>query len=186
MLYRIVDNMSRIGKKLINIPQDIEVIIHENKISVSGKNGKLEKSFLNLVSFDKVNNNISISRLNDEKFTKSYHGLTRALLENMIQGVYLKFQKTLIAEGVGYKFQLDQSKLILNMGFTHPVNFEIPADLNLRLESPTKLLIQGIDKERVGLFASKIRQIRPPEPYKGKGIRYEGEKIIRKAGKTGK
>ncbi len=178
--------MSRIGKKLINIPQDIEVLINQNFVSVSGKNGKLDKTFLNLVKFEKIENNIIVSRINEDKFTKSYHGLSRALLDNMIQGVNKKFQKILIAEGVGYKFQLSNNKLILNMGFTHPVEFDLEANLAIRLESATKLLIEGIDKEKVGLFAAKIRQVRPPEPYKGKGIRYEGEKIIRKAGKTGK
>lgn len=178
--------MSRIGKKLILIPQDVEVEINNNLILVKGKNGKLTRSFLDLVKFERIENTISLSRCNEEKFTKSYHGLSRALLENMIQGVNFKFQKTLIVEGVGYKFQTDKDKIILNMGFTHPVEFEIPLDLNVKLESPVKITIEGIDKEKVGLFAAKIRQVRPPEPYKGKGIRYEGEKIIRKAGKTGK
>jgi large subunit ribosomal protein L6 len=178
--------MSRIGKKLIKIPQEIQINIEQNHISVSGKNGKIEKSFLDIVKFEKIDDVISISRLNDEKFTKSYHGLTRALLENMIQGVYTKFKKILIAEGVGYKFQLDKNNLTLNMGFTHPVQFSVPEGLAVKLESPTKLVIEGIDKEKVGLFAANLRQVRPPEPYKGKGIRYEGEKIIRKAGKTGK
>ncbi len=178
--------MSRIGKKLIYIPQDIEILINDNNVSVIGKNGKLERSFLKIVKFEKKENIISILRINEEKFTKSYHGLSRALLDNMIQGVSKKFRKLLIAEGVGYKFQIMNNKLILNMGFTHPVDFEIPLGIELRLESPTKLLIEGIDKEKIGLFAASIRQVRPPEPYKGKGIRYDGEKIIRKAGKTGK
>eukprot|EP01040_Poterioochromonas_malhamensis_P011723 gene11723-12793_t len=104
----------------------------------------------------------------------------------MINGVTKKFSKILNAEGVGYKFQLDKDKLILNVGFTHPVKFIIPENLNVKLESPTKIVIAGIDKEQVGFFASKIRNTKPPEPYKGKGILYEGEKILRKAGKTGK
>lgn len=178
--------MSRIGKKIILIPQDVEVEINNNLVLVKGKNGKLEKVFLDLVKFEKVQNTISLSRIDEEKFTKSYHGLSRAILENMVQGVSCKFRKTLIAEGVGYKFQLEKSKIILNMGFTHPVEFEIPLDLNIKLESAVKINVEGIDKEKVGLFAAKLRQVRPPEPYKGKGIRYEGEKIIRKAGKTGK
>ncbi len=178
--------MSRIGKKEISIPQNIEVLIQNNHISVSGKNGKLEKSFLNLIELKKIETNILISRINDDKFSKSYHGLARALVDNMIQGVSKKFQKILIAEGVGYKFQLNNNQITLNMGFTHPVHFEIPRDIDIRLESATKLIIEGIDKEKVGLFAASLREVRPPEPYKGKGIRYNGEKIIRKAGKTGK
>jgi large subunit ribosomal protein L6 len=104
----------------------------------------------------------------------------------MITGVNEKFIKTLIAEGVGYKFQVDKTNLILSVGFSHPVEFGIPADISVKLESPTRILISGIDKEKVGFLASKIRDIRPPEPYKGKGILYDGEKIVRKAGKTGK
>ena len=104
----------------------------------------------------------------------------------MVSGVDQKFSKTLIAEGVGYKFQVDKTKLILSVGFSHPVEFEIPSDLSIKAESPTKLVISGIDKEKVGFLAAKIRDMRPPEPYKGKGLLYEGEKILRKAGKTGK
>ena len=104
----------------------------------------------------------------------------------MINGVTQKFSKTLIAEGVGYRFQVDKNLLNLSLGFSHPVQFEIPEDLTIKLESPTKLQLTGIDREKVGFFAAKIRDMKPPEPYKGKGILYEGEKILRKAGKTGK
>lgn len=178
--------MSRIGKKLVSIPNSVSVVLNNGKISVKGKHGSLEKSFLNYVTINLSPNEIEVTRREETKIAKSYHGLTRALLQNMITGVNEKFSKTLIAEGVGYKFQVDQKKLILNMGYTHPVIFEIPADLTIKLENPTKINISGIDKERVGFFTSKVKMIRPPEPYKGKGILYEGEKIIRKAGKTGK
>jgi large subunit ribosomal protein L6 len=104
----------------------------------------------------------------------------------MVTGVTEKFSKILIAEGVGYKFQVENSKLTVNVGFTHNIEFIIPADITIKLESPTKINISGIDNEKIGLFAAKIRDLRPPEPYKGKGILYDGEKIIRKAGKTGK
>ena len=104
----------------------------------------------------------------------------------MIIGVHQRFTKTLIAEGVGYRFQVNKNNLVLNMGYSHPVEFSIPNDLEITLESPTKILVTGIEKERVGFLASKIREIRPPEPYKGKGIRYDDEVILRKAGKTGK
>ena len=110
----------------------------------------------------------------------------RALIQNMIQGVNENFSKTLIAEGVGYKFQLDKKILILTMGYSHPVKISVPEDITINLESPTKLSIIGIEKQKVGVLASEIREIRPPEPYKGKGIRYENEIILRKAGKTGK
>ena len=104
----------------------------------------------------------------------------------MVNGVDKKFSKTLIAEGVGYRFQVEKNKILLNVGFTHPVAFEIPEDLTIKLESNTKIQLSGIDREKVGFFAAKIRDMKPPEPYKGKGILYEGEKILRKAGKTGK
>jgi large subunit ribosomal protein L6 len=110
----------------------------------------------------------------------------RALVQNMVTGVSEQFTKTLIAEGVGYKFQIDKNNLVINAGYSHPVEFPIPSDLTLKTESPTKLLITGIDKEKVGFLASKIHDVRPPEPYKGKGLLYQGEKIRRKAGKTGK
>jgi large subunit ribosomal protein L6 len=110
----------------------------------------------------------------------------RALIQNMVTGVSEQFTKTLIAQGVGYKFQVDNKQLVVNAGYSHPVNVEIPEGLTMKTESPTKLLITGIDKEKVGFIAAKVHDIRPPEPYKGKGLMYEGEKIIRKAGKTGK
>lgn len=177
--------MSRIGKKLIILPEGIELLIEKTFLSVSGKNGKLEKTFLEIIAFERDQNNLFVTRANDSKFAKSYHGLTRALVDNMIKGVHQKFKKVLLAEGVGYKFQINKNILLLNMGFTHNVEFLIPDGIDLKLESPIKLAIEGIDKEKVGLFASQVRSIRPPEPYKGKGIMYEGEKIIRKAGKTG-
>jgi len=178
--------MSRIGKKAILIPPDISLDIKDEQISIKGKYGNLNKSFLNSVSFELKENELSILRKNEKKETRAYHGLIRVLIQNMIDGVQQKFTKILIAEGVGYKFQLDKNFLILNMGYTHPVKFLIPEDISIKIETPTKLLISGIDKEKVGFWAAKIRDIKPPEPYKGKGIRYEGEKIIRKVGKTGK
>jgi large subunit ribosomal protein L6 len=178
--------MSRIGKKPIDIPQGVSISLENTKITIKGKHGSLEKSFLDYIQIQNENNKLTVTRKDDSKKSKSYHGLTRALIQNMIFGVTQKFSKTLIAEGIGYKFQVDKKKLVLNMGFTHPVEFTIPDDLSITLESPTKIAISGIDKEKVGFLAAKVRDIRPPEPYKGKGIMYDGEKIIRKAGKTGK
>ena len=120
------------------------------------------------------------------KKANAYYGLMRALIQNMVTGVSSQFTKTLKAVGVGYKFQVIANKLIINAGFSHPIEFEIPKDLTLKTESPTELSITGIDKKRVGFLASKIHDVRPPEPYKGKGLLYLGEKIVRKAGKTGK
>jgi large subunit ribosomal protein L6 len=178
--------MSRIGKKVIDIPPNVTVNIENKNVSIKGPHGILEKSFLEFVTIKLDENKINIIRDNDSKQSRAYHGLTRALIQNMISGVYIKFTKVLVAEGIGYKFQLEKQKLILNMGYTHPVEFVIPDALSIKLESPTKIIISGIDKEQVGFLAAKIREVRPPEPYKGKGIMYEGEKIIRKAGKSGK
>ena len=178
--------MSRIGKKAIDIPKEVSISLGEGKISVKGKHGLLERVFTSNLNITLDNNKLILTRNNETKQSRSYHGLMRALVQNMVIGVNEKFSKTLIAEGVGYKFQVDKTNLILNVGFTHPVQFEIPSDLNIKLESPTKISISGIDKEKVGFLAAKVRDMRPPEPYKGKGILYDGEKIRRKAGKTGK
>jgi len=178
--------MSRIGKKVIEIPKDVSVQLENEKIIVKGKHGSLEREILNNLKLEITDKKLVITRNDDSKQSRSYHGLIRALVQNMVSGVDQKFSKTLIAEGVGYKFQVDKTKLILSVGFSHPVEFEIPSDLSIKAESPTKLVISGIDKEKVGFLAAKIRDMRPPEPYKGKGLLYEGEKILRKAEKTGK
>jgi len=178
--------MSRVGKKAIQIPKTVTVNLNEKLLSVKGKFGSLERKLEEIITLNIEDEKIIITRINNEKKSREYHGLIRALIQNMITGVDQKFSKVLIAEGVGYKFQVDKTKLILNVGFTHPIEFVIPTDLSIKLESPTKIEISGIDREKVGFLAAKIRDIRPPEPYKGKGILYQGEKIIRKAGKTGK
>ena len=178
--------MSRVGKKVIEIPKDVSVVITDKTINVKGKHGSLEREINDLITLNIKDNQLFVKRINDQKKTRSYHGLMRALIQNMVTGVDQLFTKTLIAEGVGYKFQADKTKLVINVGFTHPVEFQIPTDITVKQEGPTKIHISGIDREKVGSLASKIRDMRPPEPYKGKGILYDGEKIIRKAGKTGK
>jgi large subunit ribosomal protein L6 len=181
--------MSRIGKKILNIPDNVKIFINSEKINVIGPKGELVQKIDAIgesFNFLLGNNQLDITRPNDKKEIKAYHGLIRSLLYNMILGVTQGFSKRLIAQGVGYKFSIENNYIFLNMGFSHSIKFLIPEDLILQLESPTKLLISGIDKQRVGFFAAKIRDIKPPEPYKGKGIRYEREKIIRKAGKTRK
>jgi len=178
--------MSRIGKKAINIPKDVSIILKENNIVVKGKYGTLERTLLNLLNIEIIENKVVITRQDETKKSREYHGLIRALLQNMVSGVSEKFKKILIAEGVGYKFQIEKNVLVVNVGYTHPIEFPIPSDIEIKIESPTKIAISGIDKEKVGFLASIIRDTRPPEPYKGKGILYDGEKIIRKAGKTGK
>ncbi len=178
--------MSRIGKKAIIIPKDVSVTYANKKIMVKGKHGTLERVVADYANINIENNQLIITRSDDTKKAREYHGLIRALIQNMVTGVNQQFTKNLIAEGVGYKFQVDKKKLILSIGFSHPVEFLIPDELGIKLESPTKISISGIDKEKVGFLAAKVRDMKPPEPYKGKGILYEGEKILRKAGKTGK
>jgi large subunit ribosomal protein L6 len=178
--------MSRIGKKLITIPKDVSIKLENQKIIVKGKYGVLERTISNFIQIVTEENKLFVHRLNEEKKTKESHGLTRALLQNMITGVDQKFSKILIAEGVGYKFLIEKEQLVVNVGYSHPITFKIPEDITIKLESNTKISLVGIDKEKIGFLASEIRSIRPPEPYKGKGIMYEGEKIRRKAGKTGK
>ena len=178
--------MSRIGKKLINIPKGVTVTLYENVLTVKGKHGSLEREFKNLVTFAVNDETISINRINEDKTTKAYHGLIRALTQNMVTGVNDLFSKTLIAEGVGYKFQVDAKNVVLSAGFSHTVDLPIPEGLTVKAEGATKITISGIDREKVGFYASQIRDKRPPEPYKGKGILYQGEQIIRKAGKTGR
>jgi large subunit ribosomal protein L6 len=178
--------MSRIGKKPIDLPENVSVDILQQKLIVIGKYGRLENVLENFLKVHIENKKLYLLRTEENTKAKTFHGLYRAIIQNMILGVTKKFQKALIAEGIGYKFQIEKKNLLVNVGFTHPVQFEMPEDLEIRLESPTKLIISGINKEKVGFFADKIRSIRPPEPYKGKGLLYEGEKIRRKAGKTGK
>jgi len=178
--------MSRIGKKSIKFSKNIIITLKNDIISVQGPYGILEKTFLNFVQINIFNNELTIKLLKNDVKSCQYYGLIRSLINNMIIGVETPYSKILILEGIGYKFQIQSNELILNVGFTHTIKFLIPIDLSVILESNTKLLIKGIDKEKVGLFASKIHDIRPPEPYKGKGIFYNGEIIIRKVGKTGK
>lgn len=178
--------MSRIGKKPIEIPQSVSVFMEETKLVVKGKNGTLEQLIQDVVEIEIEKQFLTVKLLQETKRARSYHGLIRALIQNMISGVEKNFSKVLIAEGVGYKFQIDNENLIVSVGFSHPVLFSIPSDVKIKIESNTKISLTGISKEKVGFLASKIRSIRPPEPYKGKGIQYEGEKILRKAGKTGK
>ena len=178
--------MSRIGKKEINIPIDTTVSLEKNLILVKGKYGILELKILNGINISVEKQKVSVTRQNNFKKSCAYHGLIRTLIYNMILGVNEKFIKTLFVEGVGYKFSIIDNVLILHMGYSHLIKLSIPYEIDVRLDSSTKVTISGINKQKVGLFASKIREIRPPEPYKGKGIRYENEIIRRKVGKTGK
>lgn len=178
--------MSHIGKKTIQIPENVLIILKNNKIIISGKYGSLEKPFFLGLNLIIENNQCNIVCQNNTKIVCSLQGLMRTLIQNMILGVNQQICKSLILKGVGYKFQLDNNYLLIHIGYTNVIKVLINNNINLILESSTKLIIKGIDKEYVGFFASKIRSIRPPEPYKGKGILYFEEKIKRKIGKANK
>ena len=178
--------MSRIGKKEIIVPKNVTISIEPSKLIAKGIFGSLEQTIPEEFHIEIEDEKIRIQKIGDAKRIRALHGLIRANIQNILLGVSQRFSKILIVEGIGYKFQLDKKKLILHMGYSHLIERIIPQNLEVSLESSNKLIIRGINKQEVGLFASEIRKIRPPEPYKGKGIRYEKEVILRKTGKTGK
>lgn len=179
--------MSRIGYKVIEVPEGVEVsFTDDNKVTVKGKNGELTRQLSPEIGIKQEGNTIEFTRDSDDKVVRSLHGTTRSLVQNMIDGVSKGFTKALELVGVGYRAQMQGKKLVLNVGLSHPVEFE--GDENTTIETPAqdKIIIKGISKEAVGALAANIRSTRVPEPYKGKGIRYEGEHVRRKEGKTGK
>ena len=179
--------MSRVGKKPIEVPANVTVTVNaDNTVVVKGPKGELTRSFNQDMKIELEGNIITVVRPSESKEHRTVHGTTRALLANMITGVSEGFARSLELVGVGYRAQLQGSKLVLNVGYSHPVEFTPEAGLTIEVPSNTKVVISGISKERVGALASNIRAVRPPEPYKGKGIRYEGEVVRRKEGKTGK
>jgi ribosomal protein L6 len=179
--------MSRIGRMPIAVPAGVTVDIAENnKVTVKGPKGTLERVLAPEMTIEKDGDTIVVKRPNDLKRMKSLHGLTRTLLNNMIIGVTDGYQKVLEINGVGYRAAKQGSKLVLSLGYSHPVEMEDPEGLEVVVEDQNKVIIKGIDKEKVGQYAAEIREKRAPEPYKGKGIKYADEVIRRKVGKTGK
>ncbi len=177
--------MSRIGKQPILVPSDVKIDIKGQRIFVSGKSGKLEREILPELQISLKDQEIIVENRDNSKRTNAFRGMTRSLINNMVVGVSKGFRKTLIVEGVGYKVNVAGKKLTLNVGFSNPVEFMIPDGTSINVEGNNKIIVESIDKELLGLTTAKIRQIRKPEPYKGKGIRYEDEHIIRKVGKAG-
>ena len=180
--------MSRIGKNFIAIPEKVKVKLDGQKVSVDGPKGSLSRILPSLVccTIDEGAQQLFIEKTQDTKLSQALYGLTRTLVANMVTGVSVGFEKRLEITGVGYRAQLEGKDVVLNMGYSHPVKMVTPNELSVKVESPTSVLVCGMEKDLVGEFAAKIRSVRPPEPYKGKGIAYEGEIIKRKAGKTGK
>jgi large subunit ribosomal protein L6 len=181
-----VQLMSRIGKKPIEIPAGVTITNNNNTVTVKGPKGELTRSFNADIEIKVEENIITVSRPSDAKEHRALHGTTRALLSNMVEGVSKGFEKSLELIGVGYRAQIQGKKLILSVGYSHPVEMEPEEGIEVEVPANTKIIIKGTDKERVGALAANIRDVRPPEPYKGKGIRYEGEFVRRKEGKTGK
>lgn len=180
--------MSRIGKQFISLPKTVNVKLNGQKIVVTGPNGSLARILPSLIccTVDESEGKLFLEKAKDTKLAQALYGLSRTLVANMVVGVSEGFNKRLQITGVGYRAQLDGKDLVLNMGYSHPVRMLTPSSLSVNVESPTSVVVSGMEKDVVGEFAAKIRAVRPPEPYKGKGIAYEGEFIRRKAGKTGK
>ena len=177
--------MSRIGRKPIPLTAGTTLSVDSGTVKVKGPKGELSTPTVPGVDIAVENGNIIVTRRNEEKQTKSWHGMMRALIANMITGVTAGFKKDLEIVGVGYRAQMQGSKLVLSLGYSNPVEYEAPEGVEVAVDGPTKLSVKGIDKQAVGQAAAIIRGFRSPEPYQGKGIRYAGEHIIRKAGKTG-
>jgi large subunit ribosomal protein L6 len=177
--------MSRIGKAPIELPQGVEVKVEGDVVRVKGPKGELEQKFRTETEIRIEDGQLLVTRKADTKQHRAYHGLTRALLANMVEGVSTGFRKGLEIVGVGYRAEKRGEELVLNVGYSHEVRYPQPEGITLSTPAPTQIVVEGIDKQRVGQVAAELRAVRPPEPYKGKGIRYQGEQVRRKAGKTG-
>lgn len=177
--------MSRVGKAPIPIPSGVEVKISDQQVTVKGPKGTLERVVHSKIKVEQVDQELIVTRENDERATRALHGLTRSLVNNMVVGVADGYSKALEIVGVGYRAAPKGRAIELSLGFSHPVIYDPPEGIEIEVPNPTYLVIRGIDKQVVGQVAAEIRKFRPPEPYKGKGVRYEGERIIRKAGKAG-
>ena len=178
--------MSRIGNKPITVPEGVNVTIDGNKITVKGPKGTLEREVSEKINVVLDGNVINVTRNNDEPESRSLHGLTRTLINNMIQGTVKEFERKLEVNGIGYRAQKKGNNLSLVLGYSHPVEVEAPAGITFEVPSPNEIIVKGIDKELVGQTAAVLRTKRPPEAYKGKGIKYAEETIRRKEGKAGK
>ena len=178
--------MSRIGKLPINVPSGVDINCNEQDITVKGKFGTLENQLPNSLGIEQTDGKLIVKLKEETRKTRALHGLYRTLINNMVIGVSEQFQLNLTLNGVGYRAAVQGKSIVLNLGYSHPVEMEIPEGISIEVQKNTQINLKACDKEQLGLFASKIRAWRPPEPYKGKGIIYEGEIVKRKAGKSGK
>jgi large subunit ribosomal protein L6 len=177
--------MSRIGNKPVPIPSGVSVTVEGSTVTVKGPKGELKQTFRREMKIEQSDGQIVVKRPTDAKEHRALHGLTRALLANMVQGVTQGYRRGLEIVGVGYRAEKKGKALVLSVGYSHPVQYPEPAGITLTATTPTVVVVEGIDKQKVGQVAAEIRAVRPPEPYKGKGIRYQGEQVRRKAGKAG-
>jgi large subunit ribosomal protein L6 len=177
--------VSRIGKKPIPIPPGVAVTVDGSTVRVKGPKGELSQAFRPEVRVRVDDGQVVVERVAESRTHRALHGLTRALIANMVEGTVSGFRKTLELVGVGYRAEKKGNVLVLNVGYSHPVEYPEPEGITITTPSPTTVVVEGIDKQRVGQVAAEIRSVRPPEPYKGKGIRYQGEQVRRKAGKAG-
>ena len=178
--------MSRIGKKPIALPSGVKVEVKDGLVSVKGQGGSLARPLLQGLEVDVSDKELLVRRLADDKRSRSYHGLMRTLVANMVEGVSKGFEKKLEIVGIGYRSEMKGSSIALYLGYSHPIDFPLPKGISAEVEKQTLVTIKGIDKELVGQTAAKIRDLRKPDPYKGKGVKYAGEVLRKKAGKTGK
>lgn len=178
--------MSRIGRMPIAVPAGVEVQVSDNLVTVKGPKGTLTRQFSKELGIALEDGKVCVTRPSDDKRHRSLHGLTRTLIHNMVEGVVNGYSKTLEIDGVGYRAAKQGKNLVMNLGFSHQVIVPETEDIQIEVPQPNQIVIKGIDKQKVGQFAAEVREKRPPEPYKGKGIHYAGERIIRKEGKAGK
>lgn len=178
--------MSRIGKKPIEIPKGVSLELKDGIVSVRGPKGQLERPFLEGLELDVSETQALVKRQGDDKRSRSYHGLMRTLIANMVEGVSKGFEKKLEIVGIGYRSELKGNGITFYLGYSHPIDFALPQGISAEVEKQTQVTIKGIDKELVGQISAKIRDLRRPDPYKGKGVKYATEKLRKKAGKTGK
>ncbi len=177
--------MSRIGKLPITIPSGVKVEVKDNVVKVEGPKGAIEQEFMEDVGIAVEDNSVLVTRRDESKQARSYHGLYRQLVNNMVTGVSQGFQRALLVNGVGYRAEVKGEILSLNLGYSNPIEYVVPEGVNIAVEGQNKIIVSGIEKQKVGQVSAEIRSLRPPEPYKGKGIKYEDERIVRKIGKSG-
>lgn len=178
--------MSRIGRKPITLPQSVKLEVKDGEVFVSGKTGSLKRKLLEGIFVEIDGNMVYVKRANDDKKTKAYHGLMRTLISNMVEGIDKGFEKKLEIVGIGYRAEMQGNDLIFYLGYSHPIRFPLPEGISAQVEKQTLITVKGIDKELVGIVAAKIRALRKPDVYKNKGIKYAGEVLRKKAGKSGK